>query len=310
MYFINFMELKVPYTDFVSSVADYLGEANTIKLKQQNVVDDTSLEAVKKEMSLFTERCATFIENSFQPLNTTLANEFRFAMEQRFSISGAKKTLEQTKKEVFEDFQCKIEHLQYNSRLIRVGDIFIDPDKVKQGNRDKWATEEIMDLVLEKLYDLYDDFFHPVQEILEWNGIPIRRHGEEREYMRLLEDLGYISLAPGREPAAQLTLTGKIYIEEKRKAVRENYETITASVDEMSKRIDEVAEELRKQGYGQEILFEELQEIKEAYSSMNKKNWGQLVKGKLVDIALGKLVENDTLKYIYHHVTDHILRLP
>ena len=78
----------------------------------------------------------------------------------------------------------------------------------------------------------------------------------------------------------------------------------------MDERVDEILENLKKLGYGQEIIFDEIQELKELYGKLNKKNWGQVVKGKLVDLALAKLVENDTISYIYEKLTNHTLRLP
>jgi hypothetical protein len=32
--------------------------------------------------------------------------------------------------------------------------------------------------------------------------------------------------------------------------------------------------------------------------------------GKLIDLALSKTIENDTINYIYHKITDEILKLP
>jgi len=45
------------------------------------------------------------------------------------------------------------------------------------------------------------------------------------------------------------------------------------------------------------------------FNTLNNKNWSEVVKGKLIDLALGKLVENDTLKYIYKELTNQTLQL-
>ncbi|MCT4214977.1 hypothetical protein HZP46_05765 [Elizabethkingia anophelis] len=101
-----------------------------------------------------------------------------------------------------------------------------------------------------------------------------------------------------------------MHIEEKRKSYKEDYSDINSDKEEVSKKIDEIISQLTKLGYGQEIIFEELEELKALYTTLNKKNWGQIVKGKLIDLSIGKFVENETISYIYEALTDHKLRLP
>ncbi|RXM39633.1 hypothetical protein BOQ62_10700 [Chryseobacterium sp. CH21] len=101
-----------------------------------------------------------------------------------------------------------------------------------------------------------------------------------------------------------------MYVEEKREATTENYDNISSNQQEINEKINEVLEHLKKLGYGQEIIFEEIEELKSLHTKLSKKNWGQVLKGKLLDLALSKLVENDTISYVYEHLTNNHLRLP
>ena len=49
--------------------------------------------------------------------------------------------------------------------------------------------------------------------------------------------------------------------------------------------------------------------LKELYGSINKKNWGQLLKGKLIDLGIAQIINQDTMKLVYEFVTNDILRI-
>jgi len=146
---------------------------------------------------------------------------------------------------------------------------------------------------------------------LEGNGIKLRSSNESRELAGILHDDEYIDTLGGlgAEVMARITSKGAMYVEEMGIPHKESYEDIAYDEMEMRDRVDEVLERLNTMGLGQEILFNELQELKEMYGKLNKKNWGQLLKGKLVDLALGKVVENDTIKFVYEQLTGHELKL-
>ncbi|MDB4925526.1 MAG: hypothetical protein JWR23_1582 [Mucilaginibacter sp.] len=52
-----------------------------------------------------------------------------------------------------------------------------------------------------------------------------------------------------------------------------------------------------------------MQELKDLYNKLSHKNWGQLLKGKLIDIAISKAVDMKTLEFVYKELTDHVLKL-
>ncbi|MCD8416143.1 hypothetical protein LNI90_11875 [Tenacibaculum dicentrarchi] len=88
-----------------------------------------------------------------------------------------------------------------------------------------------------------------------------------------------------------------------------NYDAINQSQEKLNSKIEEIIELLTKQGFGQEILFNELQELKELYPKLNKKNWGQVLKGKLIDLGIAQVINQEVAETIFKGLTEQFLRL-
>jgi hypothetical protein len=112
-----------------------------------------------------------------------------------------------------------------------------------------------------------------------------------------------------RDIKAKLTIQGRKYVESRLRKVVVDYNTINASQNELNKKVDEIIAGLKKQGLGQEILFDELQELKELYSKLDKKNWGQVLKGKLIDLGLAEVINREIMGDIFKELTNQILLL-
>ena len=69
--------------------------------------------------------------------------------------------------------------------------------------------------------------------------------------------------------------------------------------------LNEMAENLKKIGYGQEIIFDEIDELK-SHFNLGKHNWFQLVKGKLFDIGLAYGVEKLILEGMYSDLAKEV----
>lgn len=61
----------------------------------------------------------------------------------------------------------------------------------------------------------------------------------------------------------------------------------------MFEKLDELEKMLTKQGYGQEIIFNEIEDLKKLTQKLNKKNWGEVIKGKFVDMAIGGILNKE-----------------
>ncbi|WP_419486721.1 hypothetical protein [Chryseobacterium bernardetii] len=304
------MKLITNWADFSNQMDTFAAEAKFILTKEDTIQTEQDLGNIKIEMKNWSEGCYEFLKSSFDEEKNEFANSFRFAATNRFNFGNQKHDLRQLKKEAFEDFNDKVSTLVYYKRILSISDAIIKPEIIELADRNSYTTEQTLELILDKLYDLYDNKYHSISMILEGNGITLKRYNEDRELIKILEDKGYVSVVHTRDTSGQLTLRGKLYVEDQRKTHQEDYSNINKSQEEINERVDEIIKKLTELGYGQEIIFDEIEELKELYTTLNKKNWGQVVKGKIVDLALSKLVENDTLGYIYEKLTDHTLRFP
>ncbi|WP_323027862.1 hypothetical protein [Gelidibacter japonicus] len=98
--------------------------------------------------------------------------------------------------------------------MLSIYDAIVIPDEIDLNVRQNFDTEGILDLILSKLYDLYNDGkYHSINWILEGNGIKLNGRGEDWDYGRMLENRGLIESINGKNVNAKLRLEGKYAIE-------------------------------------------------------------------------------------------------
>jgi len=78
--------------------------------------------------------------------------------------------------------------------------------------------------------------------------------------------------------------------------------TIEQKVD-LHNKINEVIEKLNNLGIGQEVIFNEIDELKEHFN-LGKKNWFKLLKGKLLDLGIEKALEVAILDEIFKALSE------
>ncbi|RPD39850.1 hypothetical protein [Chitinophaga barathri] len=180
---------------------------------------------------------------------------------------------------------------------ISITDSLMDPDKAIEVN----SVIEKTDFVLNKLYKLFGDSSYSISVILFLNDIPFR-DGETAEMAQVLFKKGYV-LSDG-EDYAKISVKGAAYIERKNKPKKE-----TKKESPLDKKLDTILEQLTKLGYGQEVIFNEIEELRELQHKLSKKSWSQLLKGKLFDLAMKELINTDTASSVYDYLTGDSLKL-
>lgn len=76
-------------------------------------------------------------------------------------------------------------------------------------------------------------------------------------------------------------------------------------------KLNDILNKLDNQGLGQEVIFEEIEELKNHFN-LGKKNWFQLLKGKVVDLTLKKALDKTIVQGIYNQLSegfDQVLKL-
>jgi len=105
--------------------------------------------------------------------------------------------------------------------------------------------------------------------------------------------------------------TGLFVIDQQIDKIKEYYQFEPKSEDtftteeetKLHLKLNEIGDKLSELGLGQQIIFDELDELK-AHFNLGKKNWFQLVKGKLVDLTVNKILKETIIKEIYNGLAD------
>lgn len=302
------MRLIPEIDDFEITIEKFVNQADTILETHKLDSEEEEYEVLSGEYKEWQSNVIFYLENAFDEASNQYAREIKFPETVRFSL-GNDKEAKQKIKEKLEDLSVLKRKLKYYIRLLKISDAIVRPEKINLEERKKFSTDEITELILEKLFELYDDSYHPVAAILQGNGIELKRHGEERELMSHLEDYGLIELLNAKDVLAKLTIQGRRHVENNQRKQVTNYDQISSSQDDLNRKIDEIIETLKMQNVGQEVLFEELQELKELYSKLGKKNWGQILKGKLIDLAVAQVINKEIMGDIFKELTNQVLLL-
>lgn len=302
------MKLDTNWIAFSSNVNSLIEEATKIEKLEKETTTENQLLSIREDVNSWKKQCFDYLNTSFDTEKNEFAIGFYNAREQRFNL-GKKDDLSKEIKNEFADLKTKKSTLRYYLRVLSISDAIIKPNEINLKERAKYSTEEILDLILEKLYELYDDYYHSIGMILEGNGIIPKRHGEDREYIKILENQDLVKVVYTRNITAQLTTEGKIYVENMKKIESTDYSQVSDTQTEINNKINDIINQLNKLGLGQEIIFDELSEMKDLYGKLDKKNWGQLLKGKLIDLGLSQVVNKEVLNLIYKELTQEILKL-
>ncbi len=71
----------------------------------------------------------------------------------------------------------------------------------------------------------------------------------------------------------------------------------------LQSRLNEIIDKLEKQGLGQEIIYDEIESLK-SHFNLGKKNWFQLLKGKMIDLTIEKALEKTIVAGIYETLSN------
>lgn len=73
-------------------------------------------------------------------------------------------------------------------------------------------------------------------------------------------------------------------------------------IETISARLDEI--QSNQQLYS-EVLFNEIDDLKELILLLNKKNWGEILKGKLGDLVVGEFINTENAKAIFNFIVEN-----
>lgn len=305
-------KLNIPFDVYMAKMVQLITEGSSLLSKEIKSTD--AFNKYVKEIEMWLAETENFFINSFTHEYTNLLNRFGSLSNRVISIPRFRqRAFEDEHLMLKETFRPCVQFLDTHTKLIAVMPNVRETDKEWVEIKDMPTAEKI-ELILHKLSLLYGDEYYPIAEILNGEGVVVKKKDEYEELAGMIVEKGYAQQQPNSLAKTFLRLTAKglNYVEEKEKRINSSteYEKINSSLEELNKKIDSVIEDLKMKGYGQEILFEELEDLKEQAPKLNQKQFGQLLKGKLIDLGLSQVINMDVVNHIYKEFTEHVLRLP
>jgi hypothetical protein len=303
--YMKLFTLTKPLEDFCNAIKEHIEINNELqKLNIRTPQELAQLDAMVRDSENKSKR---LLQSSFDDSDNDFYKDYKGARYQGFN-TGLAPTVDGEVYRLKQMLIRKNNSLKETLGHIRIADYVTNPEQVKIEERRNYQTNEKLDFLLGKLYEVERSQYYDAGRILTYSGVPLGYDWEDRDLaMSLFED-GYIDLHSGT--MCQIKTKGSLYIEGKKKAPKDEYDKIPNDAKKVNEKLDEILRELKVRGCESEILFEEMQELKELYTKLNKKTWGQVLKGKLFDLGLSQVVDTDTIKWIYHSITEHKLLLP
>lgn len=210
------------------------------------------------------------------------------------------KTFEDLKLHIIKQLQC----LLYINDMVSVADLIINPNNSELDKRKNFAISQKEEFILTKLYILYPKGkFYSIKEMFEYNAIPINSPDDDAKICAPMQQLGDIEIEHTENGImAKLTEAGV-------KIVEKNYlhlaqDTNYHSPINSEKKFNSIIEDLNKNMDIQNIVFEEVNELRQLIHKLTPKIWKEVVIGKLVNLGLHNSAKNNTLKLIYEKLTD------
>ncbi len=290
---------KISHFDFFERLEKYKGEAMTL-------LTDESIEL--QELIIRTDNVindtVTLISEHIKPESDKILSMLSVSqitiLDRYYSSSYAYERKPEFKKVItrVDSFQSSLEStIDYLSTI----DSLVDPN---YENKIETISDK-NDFILSKLNKLFGDRQYSISTLLKLNDIK-QRDREGREIAEDLSRRGYVILNEryGDLDYVKISIKGASYIERKEKQKARN-----PTPTQLDHKIDNIIEHLTKLGLGQEIVFNEIEELKDLQHKLSKKTWSQLLKGKLIDLAFDKLIDIETVTSIYEYLTNSNLKL-
>jgi hypothetical protein len=80
-------------------------------------------------------------------------------------------------------------------------------------------------------------------------------------------------------------------------------------ISEFNEKLTDLEEKITNLGFGQEIIFDEIQELNELLKSLKKKNWSEIFKGKLMDLVIGKVISIEAMEMALKLITGEEIKI-
>jgi hypothetical protein len=201
------LRLKISFDKFRTLIEQKTREGKI--LHGEIVKDENEYEDFKARSKKWENEVINMLKTSFSLDDNYLVQEFYQTYSSIFNIAGTVMPLKQKIDNQKMVVNMKIQYLIYNMEIMKVSDAIVRPDEIDLEKRAKLKLAEKLSLILDKLYLLNHDSVYPIKELLEGNGVPLRKMNEDWEIGKMLEDRGLVTTQNGLGMPCAVSLTGE-----------------------------------------------------------------------------------------------------
>ncbi len=263
-----------------------------IKNAEELCLIETEPKTFKKKFLLWENDVINFLQKNIINIPEELISNIKYPRGEndlwgeRF-IENKKELIQALKKK----FLNKIDELKTTFDYLKTSDILKENRKAEL-----YSVDDKINFILQKLYDLYDsDKFYSISLILKVNEIKYRNNEPEEIANNLHQrEYGILKDNWSNSDYLKISVKGATYLERKNKKNKKD-----CQIKEMNLKIDKIILTLQNLGYGQEIIFEEIEELRTLSKSLSKKTLSQVIKGKVIDLTLSQIINKETASLIY-----------
>lgn len=207
------LHLVISFDEFKNGINELVNEGS--ELSNLPDTNESEFEEKRKKVNEWVGKAMNYLGSSFNINDNTVKEDFRSTNPNLPYIAGSYsfKFLVNNLKETIKVKQ----HCLWGAvKVLSICDAIINPDSVDLEKASNYTTDEKLGLLLTKLYAVNDEWFYPVKDILEGNGVIFKRANEDWELAKLLEQSDYIKTMGGlgMPCMAQITLEGQRIVEQ------------------------------------------------------------------------------------------------
>ncbi|RED92851.1 hypothetical protein [Marinoscillum furvescens] len=299
---MKFTLIKIGYQDFTAELDRFTSSINSL-----NNPKHTNSEYLRRELETLHQQIQDFAQKSIASEPEILTELISTSAISLLDNFGLRYDIERSENPELEKQKYRVTTLKNTFKFFKDYIELIDSLKgVDQPTIN--SIREKQDYILEKLSHVFNDNYYDIALILDYNDIPYRTD-EPSEIADDLDRRGYVVIKDkySNKSEVQLTVKGANYIERKLNSKKRKAEK-QALEGSLNEKIDEILDRLNKLGLGQEIIYEDFEEMRQMQDKLSKKSWSQLLKGKLFDLTVSKLLNKETANFIYEFLTDQRLK--
>lgn len=302
--------LIIPFKDFSEQINNLINRVEPFKSKKYKTKEEQSELYVFR--SEWENDLQNLLQNSFSLSQNSLFKFFKGIKVDRLGIPNHQHHEEIKANRIKDGIVNKLKELDLLLTIVEASDYIITPKQEILDKNKNLTIKEKDKLILDKLYRLrkrrIEDYVS-IDLIAETNFIVFDTSNEKFEIIRSLQERKLID-SFNNQPIVRISAGGVRLIEEN----IENYQTqnnfstdenkfTKEQIQNLNEKIDTLINEFKIQGLANEILFNELQDLKDYLNILHKKNWGEMFRGKILDMAMGKIVEPEILTKAYETIT-------